>query len=226
MEVKGGRKESMATLEGVHQRRTAALEGSGMLIEGIGGAATVVLAILGLTGVMPLELAAIAVIVFGVALGAEGGTIATRFARLLARTNAGEVEVADLGGAMSVELLGGATGVLLGLLAVLHIAPMHLVPIAVVVFGSSLLMGHLATSRVSALAFGSNPDAHAVAREVALAAASSQMLVGIGAVTLGIIAIVGVEPITLTLAALLALGASLVLSGTTVGSTMMSFVAR
>jgi len=63
-----------------------------MLIEGIGGAATVVLAILGLTGVMPLELAAIAVIVFGVALGAEGGTIATRFARLLARTNAGEVE--------------------------------------------------------------------------------------------------------------------------------------
>ena len=92
MEVKGGRKESMATLEGVHQRRTAALEGSGILIEGIGGAAAVVLAILGLTGVMPLELAAIAVIVFGVALGAEGGTIATRFARLLARTNAGEVE--------------------------------------------------------------------------------------------------------------------------------------
>jgi hypothetical protein len=215
----------MATLEGVHQRRTTVLEGSGTLIEGIGGAATVVLAILGLTGVMPLELAAIAVIVFGVALGAEGGTIGTRFARVLARTS-GEAEITDLGGAMSAELLGGATGVLLGLLAVLHIAPMQLVPIAVVVFGSSLLMGHWATSRVSALAFGSNPDAHAVAREAALAAASSQMLVGIGAVTLGIIAIVGVEATTLTLAALLALGASLVLSGTTVGSSMMSFVAR
>ena len=52
------------------------------------------------------------------------------------------------------------------------------------------------------------------------------MLVGIGAVTLGIIAIVGIEPVTLRLAALLALGASAVLSGTTVGGTMMSFVAR
>src|SRR5262249_19253970 len=110
-----------------------------------------------------------------------------------------------------------------GLLAVLHIAPMQLVPIAVVVFGSSLLMGHWATSRVSALSFGATPEVHAVAREAALAAASSQMLVGIGAVTLGIIAIVGIEATTLTLAALLALGASLVLSGTTVGSTMMSF---
>jgi len=212
------------TMEAVHQRRTTLLEGSGTLIEGIGGAATVVLAILGLTGVMPHELAAIAVIVFGVALGAEGGTIATRFARVLARTN--EVEVTDLGGAMSAELLGGATGVLLGLLAVLHIAPMQLVPIAVVVFGSSLLMGHWATSRVSALSFGATPEVHAVAREAALAAASSQMLVGIGAVTLGIIAIVGIEATTLTLAALLALGASLVLSGTTVGSTMMSFATR
>jgi hypothetical protein len=64
---------------------------------------------------------------------------------------------------------------------------------------------------VTALAFGyaSKPEVEAVAREAALAATSSQVLAGIAAVTLGIIAIVGIEPVTLTLVALLALGSRL-----------------
>jgi hypothetical protein len=177
---------------------------------------------------MPLELAAIGAIAFGVALVAEGGTIASRFSRLLVRANGGEMDVADLGGGMSAELLGGATGALLGLLAVLHIAPISLVPIAVVVFGAALLLGNGATSQVSAVALGyaSKPEAHAMAREAVLAAASSQVLVAIGAVTLGIVAIVGIQPATLTLAALLGLGASVVLSGTAIGGTMLAVVRR
>ena len=218
----------MATVEGVRERRVGVLEGSGTFVEGVGGAATVVLSILGLTGVMPLELAAIAAIAFGVALVAEGGTIASRFSRLLARSGGSEVDVADLGGGMSAEFLGGATGALLGLLAVLHIAPMHLVPIAVVIFGGALLLGNGATAQASELALGaaSKPEAHAVAREAMLAAASSQVLVAMGAIALGIIAIVGIHPATLTLAALLALGASVVLTGTAIGGTMLAVVRR
>jgi hypothetical protein len=218
----------MATVEGVRERSVGVLEGSGSLVEGVGGAATIVLSILGLTGVMPIELAAIAAIAFGVALVAEGGTIASRFSRLLARSGGSEVDVAGLGGGMSAEFLGGATGALLGLLAVLHIAPMHLVPIAAVVFGGALLLGNGATSRASELALGyaSKPEVHAVAREAMLAAASSQVLVAMGAIALGIIAIVGIHPATLTLAALLGLGASVVLSGTAIGSTMLAVVRR
>jgi hypothetical protein len=227
MKAKGGHR-IMATVEGVRERRVGVLEGSGTFVEGVGGAATVVLAILGLTGVMPLELAAIAAIAFGVALVAEGGTIASRFSRLLARSGGSEVDVADLGGGMSAEFLGGATGALLGLLAVLHIAPMHLVPIAVVIFGGALLLGNGATAQASELALGaaSKPEAHAVAREAMLAAASSQVLVAMGAIALGIIAIVGIHPATLTLAALLALGASVVLTGTAIGGTMLAVVRR
>jgi hypothetical protein len=218
----------MATVEVARERRAGVLEESGTLIEGVGGAATVILAILGLTGLMPLELAAIAAIAFGVALVAEGGSIASRFSRLLTRSSGGEMDVTDLGGGMSAELLGGCTGALLGLLAVLHIAPMQLVPIAVVVFGAALLLGNGATAQVSALAlsYASKPETHTVAREAVLAAASAQLLVAVGAVTLGIIAIVGIHSATLTLAAFLGLGASVVLSGTAIGGTMVAILRR
>jgi hypothetical protein len=60
----------------------AAEELSGSLAEAVCGAATVVLAIIALTGTLPGELASFATIVFGAALIAHGGAIAARFREL------------------------------------------------------------------------------------------------------------------------------------------------
>jgi hypothetical protein len=51
----------------------------GSITEAIGGVAGVVLAIIGLAGVLPLYLAAIAAIAIGVALCAEGGALAATY---------------------------------------------------------------------------------------------------------------------------------------------------
>src|SRR5262249_38607547 len=56
---------------------------------GVGGAATIVLAILGLIGILPVPLASVAVIAIGLSLLVGGGTVATQYSRLLARTEPG-----------------------------------------------------------------------------------------------------------------------------------------
>ncbi len=52
------------------------------------------------------------------------------------------------------------------------------------------------------------------------------MLVGIAAVVLGIIALVGIDPVLVTLVALLVVGASVLFSGTAVSSRMASVMRR
>jgi hypothetical protein len=211
----------MATFESVHDERVGVLEGSGYVVEGIGGIGAVVLAIIALTGTLALEFAAIAAIAIGVALIAEGGTITTRLWRFLSAAGE-ERKVAELGGGMSAELLGGVTGSLLGLLALLHIAPTVLVPVAAIVLGAAVLLGTGAMSEASAFTLGHTGRADVVARETIFAAAGAQMMVGIGAVVLGIVAIVGTHPVLLSLVAFLALGAWLVLGGTAVGGAVMA----
>jgi hypothetical protein len=216
------------TFEAVHPRPAGILEGAGSLVEGVGGVGAVVLAILGLAGLLPLEIAAIAAIAVGVSVAVEGGTVASRLSRTLGAAGMAQAEFAELGGGMSAELLGGTAGGVLGLLAVLHIVPMVLVPVAVVVLGAALLMGSGATSRVSTLTatWATRPEVQPAAREALLAATSAQMMVGIGAVALGIIGIVGFSPVTTSLVAFLILGAALVLNGTAIGGSVMAVLHR
>ncbi len=199
----------------------------GSIIEAVAGIAAVVLTILALVGVAPADLAPIATIVIGVALLIEGGAIAARYSTLLSKAG-GEYSTAELGGGMSAELLGGAGGGVLGLLALLGLTPQVLMSVAVIVFGAALLLGSGVTSRVSSLAIDTAADqrSHLIAREAVLAAAGAQALVGLAAVALGIIALVGISPMILTLVALLALGASILMSGTAMGGTIATYARR
>ena len=52
--------------------------------------------------------------------------------------------------------------------------------------------------------------------------AGAEVLVGIGAVVLGIIALTGADPMTLNLIAMLTLGASATIEATSVGGAMVS----
>jgi hypothetical protein len=198
---------------------------SGSSVEALGGAAAVVLGILGLSGVFPLYLAPIAVIAVGGALLLEGAAIASRFGGLLSALTDGRTGEISLAGGVSTGFIAGATGIVLGILSLLGLYPAVLAPIAIIVFGGALVLGAGMEARLThleAVHAGAHEIAQEVTREAVLVATGTQVLVGLGIVTLGIIALSGVFPIVLTLVALLALGGSILLSGTALASRMLT----
>jgi hypothetical protein len=215
--------------------------GSGVLagtsmVEALAGLGAIVLAIVGLAGGVPTLAMNIATIVAGVALWFEGGSLAARYQRVQATQFAYEGG-ADVAGGMSAEMMAGLTGVVLGILALIGISPGILVPAALTTYGGGLLIGAGANARAavpSASTFAAQPTydtttgtttvrPEAYARELPQAfgaAAGGQLMVGIGATVLGILALVGVAPTTLSLVGLLAIGASILLTGTAAGAAL------
>lgn len=204
--------------------RTAEVVAGGSMVEAIAGAAAVVLAILGLAGLLPTYLLSIAAIAVGVALLFEGGAIAVRYSRLLNETAGSRISSAELGGGMGVEVIGGVSGIVLGILALLGLAPMTLTAVAAIVFGGTLLLSSGTATRLNCLAIDCHglPDTtRRVAREAVFAAASVQVLVGLGGGILGLLALLGIHPMLLTLIAMLSLGGSVLLSGSAISNKML-----
>jgi len=205
------------------QETTMSVVAGGSIAEAIGGVGAVVLAILGLVDLLPHEMAAIATMAVGVALLLEGIAVATRFSDLLSGTGRSLSDAVKLGGGMGAEFLGGVAGGILGLLALLDIVPMTLTTIAVIVFGTSLLLSSGATYRLDSLASKLGQKTLTGAQMLTGVAASGvQVLVGIAGITLGIIALVGISPMILTLVGLLSIGAAVLISGGAVSSTVAS----
>jgi hypothetical protein len=210
------------------REKSAKVVAGGSITEALCGAGAVVLAIIALAGTWPGYLASIATIVLGVAFVAQGGAIAARFSRLLHETAAYEWDQrTELGGGMGAELFGGTAGIVLGILGLIGVGTSVLIPIAVIVFGGTLLLG--AGVNVDLGTLGTAPGherlAH-VAREATMAASGTQALVGIGAIVLGIIALVGIDPVVVTLVALLVLGAAVLMSGAAISGRMLGAIRR
>lgn len=196
----------------------------GSITEGVGGVATIVLAILGLIGILPIPLASIAVIAIGLSLLVGGGTLAAQYSRLLARTEPGYAAQV-VGGGMTMEALCGLAGTVLGILALLQVKSEMLLAVAVLVYGGALLLASLATARLVEMRVRTAvevPSQHEWSRDAVYAASGSDVLIGAAAVVLGILALSGFGPITLTLVALLCIGASVLLSGLSVAGRMFS----
>ncbi len=211
--------------------RARALEflGGGSLAESVLGAAAMVLAIVSLSGIEVTYLAAIATIAMGAALLFEGAAIAAEYSRLIAATRNDTISHVELGGGVTAETLGGIAGIVLGVLAVLHVAPLTLMAVAVIVFGGTLMVATAANLRLKDLRLdGRNlePRAHRAVRAFVAASSGAQVLVGIGAVVLGIIALEGIAPLTLAGVALLGLGAAVLLSGSALGTEMLEEAAE
>jgi hypothetical protein len=200
----------------------------GSITEAICGAAVVVLTIVGLAGVMPGTMASIATIAFGVALLAQGSAIAARFSRLVHEAVPREWDTrAEIGGGMGAEFLAGGAGVVLGILGLLGVGTAVLIPIAVIVFGGALLLGSGVTVDLGSLA---EPAPHErfveIARQATAAASGAQVLIGISAIVLGIIALVGIETTLVTLVALLVVGAAVLFSATAVSTRLAAVMRR
>ncbi len=195
---------------------------SAFSIEALAAAATVVLAILGLVAIYPAFMIPIAILTTATAMLFKGGGIASRFNQLVRETGGGTASKAELEGGMSAELLAGAAGIVLGVLALIGLVPATLSAVAIIVFGGALLLGGGETFRVSHLGRYPEDVAEYAARLSAESAAGGESLVGIAAVVLGVLAIVGIQPAMLVLVGLLCLGGAMLMSGTTVSLRMLS----
>jgi hypothetical protein len=211
---------TMGTQIGVTHRELSAareIEG-GSTTEAIGGAAAIVLGILGLLGILPISLASVASIAVGAGLIAAGATIAGRYERALVGTGTEPTASRrEIAGGLGMEAVAGAAAIVLGILALLGRDSVLLLAVSAIAVGAGLLMASGSMARLESLirweyARSSEPRSH----EVIYASAGSEVIVGVGAIVLGILAIVGFDPITLILVAILSIGASLLLSGSSV----------
>ncbi len=199
------------------QWHTIKMISAGSLAEGIVGAASGAVAIIGLFGIYPEALLAFATIGAGTALLLEGGSVAGRMPVWMHEAGESRTESAELGSGMVAEFLGGCAGVVLGVLSLLGVSPLTLLPAAVIVLGITLLLASGVTARMNTAEIrcqAQDDYVREVGRQSVHAAAGAQLLIGTGALVLGIIALGGARPITLGLAAMLGLGVSDLLNGT------------
>ncbi len=191
----------------------------GSTLEAIAGSGAVVLTILALIGVAPGFLTAIAAIALGAALLSEGGAVAGRYSDLLRRV-AGRS--AEMGAGMTAEIVGGIAGITLGILALVGVASWTLLDIAAIGFGASLVASTWLVSALDqARPSPSGVAGSEAARQAVRATAAPHILVGLGAMTLGILALTGVISHTLTMIAFLGVGAMLLLAGSAVTSRVL-----
>src|SRR5579884_406039 len=204
------------------ERSLRVFAGSGSLVEAIGGIAAIVLAIIGLAGGIRNDMMAIATIVLGASLILEGGAIAASFRKALYSFEGANAAV-DLSGAATLEFLAGLTGIVLGILALIGVGNLnYFIAVSVIVFGASLMLGSSAVARLSTFWSGYlNEGSRTIAQVSAQTTAGGQMLVGLTAVVLGILALLNINTVVLNLVALLVLGVSVLLAGTAFGANTM-----
>jgi hypothetical protein len=216
---------SMTTLSSSGVSGEAASYGG--FVDALGGIATIVLAIIALSGVTPDTLLSIATIVFGAALLIQGGAMLSEFGQIEATPDA---YVSRGSGGVSALFLVGIAGIVLGVLALLGLHAAALTAVAAIAFGVALLLSssgvwQLLTSRSIATRFQTHaPMVRVVASEVAAGSAGLQAMAGLAVIVLGLLAVCGIYAVPLTLIALLVAGASILLTGTTLSGTMIGFM--
>ncbi len=201
---------------------------TGTMTEGLGGAAAVVLAILGLIGVLPAALGSVAVIAIGLSLLVEGGSVAAQYSRLLDRAPA-NFSARLAGGDVTMEAMCGLAGIVLGILALLHLHEVALLSVSVLIFGGALLMASVTTARLSELRMrvvAENDRGREVAREALYSDTGSEMLMGVATVVLGILALSGLDPLPVALVGLLCIGASVLLTGVSISARIAEAMFR
>jgi len=191
----------------------------GIITERIGAIATIVLAILGLAGILAGDLAGIGTIVIGAVMLMDGGLARQARRRLAAHATYGSA-VEDMGGGISAEFLGGFAGIVLGILAMFQSMSHTLLAVALLVYGAVLLLSGGPASPLAALLQFRGQPAMQNTQGMAFATQSSgHIFVGLAALVLGILAVVGLVPLTLVLVGLLGLGANALFSCPAVAET-------
>ena len=198
---------------------SAATETSGLFAEAVGGNPTVELTIIAQSGTSAGFLLATATIVFGAALLIEGTSIVSDFAGVLSSA-AGAVGFQMGTGGLAAVFLAGITGIFLGILALLGTLAFVLISVAVIVYGSALILSSSAMMNLHM--FKARLVGEFMTGTAVSSSAGAQALAGIAASVLGILAVSGLHTETLALVALLVLGAAILATGNGVNNAMIS----
>jgi hypothetical protein len=114
------------------------------------------------------------------------------------------------------DTIGGIATIVLAIVALAGVHPMTVLPIAVIVFGATLLIqGGTLVSEYESIMFPGGATS-AVPEQFGVAGLSTLFLVGVGGIVLGILALLGSAPGTLTAIAIIAFGTALLLSSNSV----------
>lgn len=109
----------------------------GGFIDALGGFATIVLAVIGLSGVKSDFLVSVSTIVFGAAILIQGSALLSEFSQI---ETAQDIDLCDAGVGLTALFIVGITGVVLGVLALLDIPAPVLTAAAVLAFGFALVI--------------------------------------------------------------------------------------
>jgi hypothetical protein len=200
----------------------------GPMTEGAAGIAVIVLAILALASISPGVLMPIAAIVIGVGLLIEAANTGIEYSRVTARgMQSGTVQTARLGADVSVEMMAGIAGIVLGVLALIGAgSDMRLLPAALIVFGGAMLLAGISATTVSTVStLEAAPGGVAVQSELA-PARGVQVLAGISAIVLGILSFVLSAGPTLLMVGFLVVGAALLATSANFTQSFMRMLAR
>jgi len=201
----------------------------GPMTEGAAGIAVIVLTILALASISPGVLMPIAAIVIGVGLLIEAANTGIEYSRVTARgMQSGTVQTARLGADVSVEMMAGIAGIVLGVLALIGAgSDMRLLPAALIVFGGAMLLAGISATTVSTVSTLEAAPGGGVAVQSELAPARGvQVLAGISAIVLGVLSFVLSAGPTLLMVGFLVVGAALLATSANFTQSFMRMLAR
>ena len=175
---------------------------------GLGAVATIILAILGLAGIFTNIIASAATIVISIVILTEGLALSAAVRRMSSNGTSSP----GLGGGVTAGFFGGVAALVLGILSLFRPDPEAMLAVALLVAGAAVLLGGGGVSRLSWLLQFPGDTALSEASASMIPTASGSLFIGLGTVVLGILAVVGLVPMTLVLVGLLSLGAAALFS--------------
>jgi hypothetical protein len=205
------------------EKRAAELVSIASTVEVACAASAVVLAILGLAGASPTTMVAVGSILLGTAILFQGGAEAARYRRMIREmlepALAG-LHTLEVGGGIAAESLAGIAGIAFGVIALLSAASVTLCAVALVAFGAAEVLGSAAMSRYDVVAIVSDVSisTRQLLKDAVRLSSGVLLLVGIVAIVLGILALLGFAPVALILVGILSVGGAILLGGAAVGA--------
>jgi len=210
-------------------RRRKEMVMGGTMVSGLLAAAAGILAIIGLAGAYPLLAVGIATIVLGVAFLFEGASMVGRLSGLLDEVTEGRIQMSEFGAGTTGSTFAGLTGIVLGILGILNVIPGVVIPWAAIVFGAALIIGAGIEVRIQDTLLMWRQE-HSIARQIShqavLATTGIEILGGLSAITLAILALAGIAPPGLSLAAMLSVAVVFVLSNAAIVGRMLYTLQR
>jgi hypothetical protein len=183
---------------------------TGSIAEGISGIGATIVCIIGLYRIFPGIMLPIASILIGTAMLFKGGAVLSKIESIIDEDpEKSRFHTAEIGIGTTSESFGGITGIILGILSLLGITPMTLLASASIIFGVSIMVASgldFRLNSISAMNPVHSPLAKKLCEEAVAASADMEILAGMGAVVLGILALLGFNPQTLILISMLSIG--------------------